>query len=162
MNFTKKDLKFLELVDSMEPKAKCIRANIACAIVKNGKLLVKSTNDWHSEANCLHIGCIRNIQKIPSGQKREICYGLCAEQWCLAKAAKKGISVKGATCYITKHPCRICESLLAEAGIKKVIYQEGYPDALPHFDLFKRKGIIVHKAPTTKNKSSKIVKSVSI
>jgi len=162
MTITKKDIKFLEIIDEIEPKAKCLRANIACAFVKGGKVLVKTTNDWHKEANCKKIGCIRDIKKVKSGTRREICYGMCAEQWALALAAKKGISIKGATCYVTKHPCRVCESLLTEAGIKRVVYQEGYPDVLPKFNLFQKRGITVEKGPNTAKKSPDIIKSTSI
>lgn len=149
MTITKQDLKFLETLDRLEPKAKCIRANIAAMLVKGNKILVKHCNDWHAEANCLKIGCIRNIKHVKSGTQREICYGMCAEQWCLSIAAKKGLKTNGATCYVTKHPCRICESLLAEAGIKRVVYQEGYPDVLPKFNLFKSRKIKVEKGPNT-------------
>jgi len=162
MPITKRDIKFLELIDTLEPKAKCLRANIACIIVKNSKVLVSHTNDWHKEIYCRKEGCIRNIRKIESGTHREICYGLCAEQWCLAIAAKKGISVKGATAYITKHPCRICESLLCEAGIKRVVYQEGYPDILPSFHLFKKRGVIVNKGFNTHKKHPKRLTTHSI
>ena len=162
MTITKKDIKFLEALDKLEPKALCIRANIAAILVKNDKILVKATNDWHKEANCKKIGCIRNIKHIKSGTHREICYGMCAEQWCLSLAAKKGISTKGATCYVTKHPCRICESLLTEAGIKRVVYQEGYPDVLPKFNLFKSRKIKVEKGFNTNLKSPKRLKSLSI
>jgi dCMP deaminase len=162
MAITKKDLKFLEKIDKMEPKALCIRANIAAMLVKDGKILVKGTNDWHKEANCKRIGCIRNIRKVKSGTHREVCYGLCAEQWCLATAARKGISVKGSTCYVTKHPCRVCESLLTEAGINRVVYQEGYPDILPKFDLFKARKVKVEQGPNTDYKSKKIPKSYTI
>jgi len=162
MSITKKDIKFLEILDKMEPKAKCIRANIAAMFVKNGKILVKSTNDWHKEADCRKIGCIRNIRKIKSGTQREVCYGMCAEQWCLSLAAKKGLKVSGATCYVTKHPCRICESMMTEAGIKRVVYQEGYPDVLPKFNLFKSRKIKVEKAPETTYKKQDLPKAHSI
>lgn len=162
MSISKQDLKFLGLIDSMEPKAKCLRANIACVMVKNGKILAKSTNDWHKEIDCRKKGCIRNIRKVKSGTQREICYGMCAEQWCLAIAAKTGINVKGSTCYITKHPCRVCESLLSEAGIKRVVYQDGYPDILPHFDLFKKKKVKVEIGPNTNKKHPKRLKTHSI
>ncbi len=162
MSITKKDTKYLELIDKLEPKAKCLRANIACMLVKGDKILVKATNDWHKEANCEKIGCIRNIRKVKSGTKREVCYGMCAEQWCLALAAKKGISVKGATAYVTKHPCRVCESLLTEAGIKRVVYQEGYPDVLPKFNLFEKRGVKVEQAPITEHKSPDIPSATSI
>ena len=162
MAITKKDIHFLETIDRMEPKALCLRANIAAMFVKNGKILIKHTNDWHKEANCKKIGCIRNRRHIRSGTHREICTGMCAEQWCLALAAKKGIRLDGATCYITKHPCRLCESMLAEAGIKRVVYQEGYPDVLPKFNLFKSRKIKVEKAPNTNFKSKKIPKGHTI
>ena len=162
MAITKKDLKFLEIIDILEPTAHCLRATIACIIVKGNKVLVKGTNDWHPEADCRKIGCIRNILKVESGTRREICYGICAEQWCVAEAAKKGISLDGATAYVTKHPCRICESLLTEAGIKRVVFQEGYPDVLHKFNLFKQHGVIVEQGPNTDKKSPKRLLTYSI
>lgn len=152
MAITKKDLKFLRIIDEMEPKAHCLRAKIACILVKNGKILSKGTNNWHKEANCSKIGCIRKIRRVKSGTRREVCYGLCAEQWALARAAKEGISVNGSTCYSTKHPCRVCESLLKESGIKRIVYQEGYPDQLPNYDLLRRAKIKVEKGPNTDKK----------
>ncbi|MBT3704482.1 deoxycytidylate deaminase [Candidatus Peregrinibacteria bacterium] len=162
MAITKKDIGFLEQLDKIEPKAKCVRANIAAMLVKSGKVLVKHTNDWHNKTPCNKIGCIRNKRKVKSGTHREICYGLCAEQWCLAIAARKGIKVAGSTCYVTKHPCRVCESLLTEAGIKRIVYQEGYPDVLPKFDLFEKSKVKVEQGPNTNYKSEKIPKSHTI
>ncbi len=161
-NITKEDLKFLRLIDKLEPTSTCLRANVACAIVKGSKVLVKGTNKHHEEIDCKKLGCIRNRQKVPSGTHREICYGLCAEQWCLAKAAKKGIKVNGATAYVTKHPCRVCESLLTEAGIKRVVYQEGYPEILPSFNLFDKRHIKVELGPNTNEKSEKVPKATTI
>jgi dCMP deaminase len=162
MAITKEDIKFLEIIDEMEPKANCLRANIAALIAKDGKILVKHTNDWHPETNCKELGCIRNIQNVKSGTQRETCYGLCAEQWCIALAAKEGISLKGATIYITKHPCRVCESLIAESGITRVVFQEGYPDALPNFNILKEKGIGIEQGPNTDKRNPKRLKADSI
>lgn len=162
MGITKKDYIFLQKIDRLEPKAKCLRAQIACLIVKNNKILVKHTNDWMNGYACSDIGCIRNIYKVPSGSKREICYGLCAEQWALSLAAKAGISVKGATLYCTKHPCRICSSMIAVAGIKRVVYQQGYPEVLPGFDILKSSGIKVDQGPNTEYKNPHLSKSHTI
>lgn len=147
MSITDEDKRILEEIDNKEPLANCLRAKIAAAIVKDGKILEIHCNDWHPETPCTEIGCIRNIKKIKSGHEREVCYGICAEQWCLALCAKKGISVEGATIYCTKYPCRVCSSLIAEAGIKRVVYQEGYPDVLPNWDILDSKGIIVEQGP---------------
>lgn len=159
---TKKDIKFLELIDKMEPGALCLRANIAALIVKNGKVLFKHTNNWHCQYPCNKIGCIRNRRHIKSGEKREICYGMCAEQWIIAEAVKKGVSLRGATLYCTKHPCRICSSLIAESGIKRVVYQEGYPEVLPHFDILRDSKVKVERGPNTTFKSKKIAASHTI
>lgn len=135
------DHRILRKLEELNQKALCIRAKISCIVAKNGKILVESNNDWLPCYDCTKIGCIRNILSIPSGHQREICYGLCAEQYCVSFAAKNGISLQGATLYCTKHPCRICASLVAMAGIKKVVYLDGYPDVLPHFDIFKTQKI---------------------
>lgn len=162
MAISKTDYKFLQQLDQTEIKAHCLRAQIACMIVKNGKVLVKHTNDWMKGYPCSKIGCIRDMYKIPSGTKREICYGICAEQWALCIAARDGISVKGATAYVSKHPCRICSSMLAVAGIKRVVYQEGYPDVLPNFDILKTSGIKVEQGPNTEFKDPRLSKNHTV
>ncbi|MFA6549917.1 MAG: deaminase [Candidatus Gracilibacteria bacterium] len=149
---SKKDLKFLEIIDKLEPQALCLRAHIAALVVKNNKILLKHTNDWHCQYPCTELGCIRNKMNIKSGERREICYGICAEQWIIAKAALKGISLKGATLYCTKHPCRICSSLIAESGIKRVVYQEGYPEVLDHFNILHDSNVKIEQGPNTKFK----------
>lgn len=162
MSITAKDFKYLEEIDKQEPAVHCLRAQIICTIVKNGKILVSHGNDWLYDYNCSKIGCVRDMYQVPSGHRREVCYGICAEQWCLALAAKQGISVKGATLYCTKHPCRVCAGMIAVAGIKRVVYQEGYPEVLPKFNILVDRGIIVEQAPATKFKSSKVSRSHTI
>lgn len=162
MAITAEDIRFLEEIDKMEPGTHCLRAQIVCMIVKDGKLLISHGNDWLYNYNCSHIGCVRDMYQVPSGHRREICYGICAEQWCLAIAAQKGIAVEGATLYCTKHPCRVCASMITVAGIKRVVYQEGYPEVLPKFNILEDRGIIVEQAAPTVYKSAKISKSHTI
>jgi tRNA(Arg) A34 adenosine deaminase TadA len=50
-----------------------------------------------------------------------------AEMSALSDAARKGISVEGATLYCTTFPCHLCAKLIVAAGIRKVIYLEPYP-----------------------------------
>ena len=49
-----------------------------------------------------------------------------AEGNLIAYAAKKGLSIEGATLYITLSPCSECAKLIAQAGIRTVIYEEKY------------------------------------
>ena len=137
MSLTSSDLKFLKLLKNLAKHSTCLRAKVAAIAVKNGKILAKADNSPHKCYNCKKIGCIRNIQQIPSGTRREICYGLCAEQRLLAESAKKGIKLDKATLYVISHPCRICEGLIAESGISRVIYIKGFPDVIPIYDTLK-------------------------
>jgi cytidine deaminase len=50
-----------------------------------------------------------------------------AEMSALSDAARKGISVAGATLYCTTFPCHLCAKLIVAAGIRNVIYLEPYP-----------------------------------
>jgi len=60
-------------------------------------------------------------------------------------AAKLGISVDGATLYCTHQPCSVCTRLIINAGIKRVVYEEGYPDDFS-LKLFSEAGVLVEKA----------------
>lgn len=51
-----------------------------------------------------------------------------AGQNIISNCAKKGISVKGATLYVTTSPCKVCAKLIASAEIKNVFYSEEYKD----------------------------------
>ena len=133
---TKEDHKYLKQLLTLQKKSSCIRAHVASLVVnKEGEVIAKGTNSFHPIYNCNKIGCIRDIRKVPSGSRREICYGLCAEQYCFAEMAKKGVTCKGGSIYVTSHPCRICESMIAESGIKKVVFVKGYPDIIPEYDI---------------------------
>lgn len=67
---------------------------------------------------------------IPSGERVELCRGLHAEQNAIIQAALHGVSVKGATLYVTLHPCILCTKMLINAGIVQIFYCEGYSDQL--------------------------------
>lgn len=49
-----------------------------------------------------------------------------AERNIIAKAAKEGISLKGATLYVTMSCCLECALMIYQAGISKVVYDEEY------------------------------------
>jgi deoxycytidylate deaminase len=50
-----------------------------------------------------------------------------AEMCAITDAARKGVSVEGATLYSTTFPCHLCAKHIVAAGIKKVVYIEPYP-----------------------------------
>ena len=88
--------------------------------------------------------CLRRDLNIESGTRHELCYAVHAEQNAVCQAAKLGISLEGATLYCTHQPCVICCKLIINAGIKKVIYNEGYPDDFS-MKIFNEAGVEVIK-----------------
>jgi len=145
-SLTTEDHKFIKQLLSLQQKSTCLRAKVGAIIVNDdGKIIAKATNSFHPIYNCEKIGCIRDIHRIPSGTRREFCYGLCAEQYAFVELAKKGVSCEGGTIYVTSHPCRICESMIAESGIKRVIFIKGYPDIIPEYDILPDYGVeVIH------------------
>jgi len=55
-------------------------------------------------------------------------FTLHAEANAITHAAKEGISLYGTTIYITKSPCKECSKLIAQSGIKRVVYKTKYKD----------------------------------
>ncbi len=51
-----------------------------------------------------------------------------AEANAILKVARSTQSCEGATLYITLSPCKECSKLIHQAGIKRVVYQNGYRD----------------------------------
>ena len=67
-----------------------------------------------------------------------------AELNAILHAARQGVSVKGSTIYITMSPCSACSAMIAQAGIKMVVYEEEYRDR-SGINLLKEHGIIVEQ-----------------
>lgn len=61
-----------------------------------------------------------------AGEYHHLSNSIHAEASLIGKAAKDGISLSNTNLYVTTFPCPTCAKLLAEAGIKKVYYENGY------------------------------------
>lgn len=53
-----------------------------------------------------------------------------AEMAALMDAARRGVSVSGATMFVTTFPCHLCARHIVAAGIKRVVYIEPYAKSL--------------------------------
>ncbi|WP_024470607.1 deoxycytidylate deaminase, partial [Treponema pedis] len=52
-----------------------------------------------------------------------------AEQNAICQAAKRGISIDGATLYCKMTPCRTCAMLIINCGIVRVVAEKRYHDS---------------------------------
>lgn len=104
--------------------------SIGCVIVKDKRIMTTGYNGAPAGIKtCRERGeCMRRRLGIPSGTRAEVCYAIHAEQNAIIQAAKLGVSIDGGTLYCTHQPCSVCAKMIINAGIRRIVYQEGYPD----------------------------------
>lgn len=67
-----------------------------------------------------------------------------AEQACLNKSAREGVSVEGSTLYTSLSPCAQCASNMIWLQVKRVVYLQQYR-CTKGLDLLAKAGIVVDK-----------------
>lgn len=125
------DAYFMEITNLVSQRSTCRRRRVGAVLVKDKRILATGYNGAPSGLpHCLDVGCLREQNNIPSGQRHELCRGLHAEQNVIIQAARDGIPIQGATLYCTTRPCVICAKMIINANIDVVYYTEGYADEL--------------------------------
>ncbi len=122
---------FMQIVELIKTRSTCIRRQVGAVIVKDKRILATGYNG--APVGCKHcseVGCMREKLNIPSGQRHELCRAIHAEQNAIVQAAYSGISVNGATLYVTNQPCVLCAKLAINAGIVRIVFNGEYPDEL--------------------------------
>ncbi len=122
---------FMKLAFEVATRATCLRRAVGAVIVKDRRILATGYNGApNGVRHCAETGCLREKLGVPSGQRHEISRGLHAEQNAIIQAARYGISIAGASIYITTQPCVVCTKMLINAGIVEIVYENPYPDEL--------------------------------
>jgi dCMP deaminase len=122
---------FMEITHLVAKRATCLRRQVGAVLVKDRNILATGYNGTPTGiAHCLDVGCLREKLAIPSGERHELCRGLHAEQNAIIQAAKHGTNIEGATLYCTTMPCIICTKMIINAGISRIVYENGYADSL--------------------------------
>ena len=122
---------FLEIADIVAKRSTCSRRQVGALIVRDKRILTTGYNGPPSGLrHCEEVGCLREQLGIASGERHELCRGLHAEQNAIIQASLHGVQVKGSILYCTHQPCIICTKMIINAGIKEIVFIQGYPDDL--------------------------------
>ena len=123
---------FMEMAELTAKRATCSRRQVGAVIVRDNRAVATGYNGApRGLAHCEEKGgCLREKLNVPSGQRHELCRALHAEQNAIISAASMGNAIEGGTIYITHQPCVICAKMIVNAGIKRIVVREGYPDEL--------------------------------
>lgn len=96
-------------------RSACNRLHVGCVLVKNNRIISGGYNGFLPGAP--HESIIVDNHEIATVH---------AEQNAIADCASRGVSVAGATTYITHYPCINCAKILAASGIKVIKYLNDY------------------------------------
>ncbi len=136
---------FMEITRLVARRSSCLRRQVGAVLVKEKNILASGYNGVPTGiTHCAETGCLRAKLNVPSGERHELCRGLHAEQNAIIQAAKHGTNINGATLYSTTMPCIICAKMIINAGILRVVYEEGYADQLSQ-EMVAESGLVVEK-----------------
>ena len=134
---------FMEMAELARQRSTCLRRGVGAVIVKDNRVIATGYNGVPKGIrHCEETGCLRQQMNVPSGKMHELCRGLHAEQNAIIQAACMGSSIEGGTLYCTTQPCVICTKMIINAGIKRVVIKESYPDELAQ-EMAKEAGLVI-------------------
>ena len=133
----------LKIASVVAERSTCLRHHMGAIAVRDKHILTTGYNGAAAGLkDCLELGCLRDEQGIPSGERHEICRAIHAEQNVIIQAALHGVSLEGCTIYCTHTPCILCAKMLVNARIKRFVSFGEYNDDAFR-ELFREAGVEV-------------------
>ena len=109
------DTYFKEIVQVTSRRSPCERLKVGCLLVKDNRIISQGYNGFLP--GCIHKSLVRD------GHEQATVH---AEQNALCDCAKRGVSCKDSTAFVTHYPCIICTRLLLASGISSIKYIDDY------------------------------------
>ena len=112
---------FMNIAQEVSTRSTCDRKHVGAVIVRKKTILSTGYNgSIKGLSHCSDVGC-------------EMIDGHCvrtthAEANAIVQAAKNGVRIDNAEIFVTASPCYNCFKLIANAGIKRIYYNEFYRD----------------------------------
>jgi len=106
---------FFRIVEVTSERSPCERLQVGCILVIENRIISQGYNGYLP--NCPHQSIMRDEHE------QAIVH---AEQNAIVDCAKRGVSCRGCTVYITHYPCIICARLLLACEVKEIRYRKDY------------------------------------
>lgn len=131
---------FMDIMQTVSERATCDRGRSGTIIVKDKQILVSGyVGSPVGMPHCDEVGHQLKKTIHEDGTITEHCVRTVhAEQNAICQAAKRGVSLDGATVYCRMTPCRVCAMLLINSGIKRVVAQNKYHAGAESEVMFKK------------------------
>ncbi len=112
---------FMSIAEIVATRSTCPRKSVGAIIVKDKNILSTGYNgSIRGLPHCTEVGCM-----LENGHCVRTIH---AEANAIIQAARHGVKIEGATIYITASPCWNCFKLIANSGIKRIVFKEFYRD----------------------------------
>ena len=105
---------FKTITETTATRSACKRLKVGCILVKDNRIIAQDTTA---------------IFGMPTRTKTEDGHEMAtihAEQNVIADCAKRGVSCKDATVYVTHYPCINCMKILSASQVKEISYINDY------------------------------------
>jgi dCMP deaminase len=112
---------FMNIARMVATRATCDRKHVGAVLVRDRTLLstgyngsIRGLGHCSEEGHMMEDGhCVRTVH---------------AEANAIIQAAKNGVGIDGSTIYTTASPCWPCFKLVANSGVKRIVFGEFYRD----------------------------------
>ncbi|GAB7386601.1 cytidine/deoxycytidylate deaminase family protein [Bacillaceae bacterium] len=132
----------MDLAFTVAERATCPRRHVGAVLVKNKKLMGTGYNGSPAGvADCYEQGCMLEVYQ-ENGKTNERCIRTIHAEVNLILFTDRD-DREGATVYVTDEPCWNCAKMLANSGVREVVYERPYPkDHEKVTNLFREAGIL--------------------
>ena len=118
------DQNFINIAKEISSASKCVSRRVGAVIVKDGRILSTGYNGTPAGfINCCDYWDNKHTSQHHQWSKT---YEIHAEMNAIIWAAREGISIDGATIYVTLEPCSDCSKNIIASGIKRIVYDKSY------------------------------------
>lgn len=139
------DKNFINIASELATASKCVSKQVGAVIVKDGRILSTGYNGTPAK----YTNCNDHWEGEYTSEHHEWSktYEIHAEMNAIIWAARKGISIEGATIYVTLEPCSECSKNLIASGILRIVYAKEYEHTNSNTisKFIKDNGVIIEK-----------------
>lgn len=134
---------FMEVCRAIAKRATCDRGRSGCVIARDNQILVTGyVGSPMGLPHCDEVGHQFKKMQHEDGTVTQHCVRTVhAEQNAICQAARRGISIDGATLYCRMTPCRTCAMLIINCGITRVVAEKRYHDSADTVAMFAQAGV---------------------
>jgi len=129
---------FMAMALLMATRSACGRLHVGCVLVSSGehrnRLVAAGYNGF--------LPGTPHRSRVRDGHEQATVH---AEQNAIADAARRGVSLAGATAYVSHFPCLNCAKMMAAAGIRRVTYHLDYDNDPLVSELLGEAGITIEQ-----------------